>query len=415
MKYPNDDNFNPFSNDNIDYGGDENDYALNDSDSVNDYITPDNGKFVKDDDDSDYDFIHDYIPVTHRETPKKVTSPTQSPYYREPYPQKRTRPSDAQLKKKRRRRSKIKRTVLSVLCVFLACLIGAGGYLSYHINHILDSINYTAYSDENKYISKSELSHSDDVLNILIIGLDDDEGTGESRSDSMMLVSLDSKHKKIKLTSFLRDMWVDIPDYKTAKLNASCSHGGAQLVIDTIETNFKVDIDNYIMVNFDIFVEIVNELGGIDVDVSKAESDAMAKFDCIVEPGENVHLDGEQTLWYARIRKCDSDFQRTSRQREVVTLLFDKLKTKNVKELYDLGLNVLQKVQTGFTKSDLKKMIVDVKNRNSIISYLSYDIEQMSVPADGTWNDATIKGQMVLEVDIDKNTELLKEFIYGDS
>lgn len=415
MKYSNDDNFNPFSNNNIDYDGDENDYVLNDSDSVNDYITPDNGKFVKDDDDSDYDFIHDYIPVTNSETQKKVTSPTQSPYYREPYPQKRTRPSDAQLKKKRRRRSKIKRTVLSVLCVFLACLIGAGGYLSYHINHILDSINYTAYSNENKYISKSELSHSDDVLNILVIGLDDDEGTGEARSDSMMLVSLDSKHKKIKLTSFLRDMWVDIPDYKTAKLNASCSHGGAQLVIDTIETNFKVDIDNYVMVNFNIFVEIVNELGGIDVDVSKAESDAMAKFDCIVEPGENVHLDGEQTLWYARIRKCDSDFQRTSRQREVVTLLFDKLKTKNVKELYDLGLNVLQKVQTGFTKSDLKKMIVDVKNRNSIIKYLSYDIEQMSVPADGTWNDATIKGQMVLEVDIDKNSELLKEFIYGDS
>lgn len=415
MKYSNDDNFNPFSNNNINYDGDENDYVLNDSDSVNDYIMPDNGKFVKDDDDSDYDFIHDYIPVTHSETQKKVTSPTQSPYYREPYPQKRTRPSDAQLKKKRRCRSKIKRTVLSVLCVFLACLIGAGGYLSYHINHILDSINYTAYSNENKYISKSELSHSDDVLNILVIGLDDDEGTGEARSDSMMLVSLDSKHKKIKLTSFLRDMWVDIPDYKTAKLNASCSHGGAQLVIDTIETNFKVDIDNYVMVNFNIFVEIVNELGGIDVDVSKAESDAMAKFDCIVEPGENVHLDGEQTLWYARIRKCDSDFQRTSRQREVVTLLFDKLKTKNVKELYDLGLNVLQKVQTGFTKSDLKKMIVDVKNRNSIIKYLSYDIEQMSVPADGTWNDATIKGQMVLEVDIDKNSELLKEFIYGDS
>ena len=415
MKYSNDDNFNPFSNNNINYDGDENDYVLNDSDSVNDYIMPDNGKFVKDDDDSDYDFIHDYIPVTHSETQKKVTSPTQSPYYREPYPQKRTRPSDAQLKKKRRRRSKIKRTVLSVLCVFLACLIGAGGYLSYHINHILDSINYTAYSNENKYISKSELSHSDDVLNILVIGLDDDEGTGEARSDSMMIVSLDSKHKKIKLTSFLRDMWVDIPDYKTAKLNASCSHGGAQLVIDTIETNFKVDIDNYVMVNFNIFVEIVNELGGIDVDVSKAESDAMAKFDCIVEPGENVHLDGEQTLWYARIRKCDSDFQRTSRQREVVTLLFDKLKTKNVKELYDLGLNVLQKVQTGFTKSDLKKMIVDVKNRNSIIKYLSYDIEQMSVPADGTWNDATIKGQMVLEVDIDKNSELLKDFIYGDS
>ena len=414
MKYQNDDNYNPFSNNNAN-NSDENDYYYNDSDSVNDYTTPGDSRFVKDDDDIDYDFIHDYAPAQSRETPKKVTSPAQSPYYREPYPQKRTRPSDAQMKKKRRRRSKVKKIFLSVLCVFLACVIGAGGYLSYHVNHILDSINYTAYDNVNKYIPQSELYHSDDVLNILIIGLDDDEGTGEARSDSMMLVSLDSKHKKIKLTSFLRDMWVDIPDYTTAKLNAACSHGGAQLVIDTIETNFKVDIDNYVMVNFDIFVEIVNELGGIDVDVSEAEAAAMAKFDCIVEPGENVHLDGEQTLWYARIRKCDSDFQRTSRQREVVTLLFDKLKTKNVKELYELGLNVLQKVQTGFTKSDLKNMIVNVKNRSSIISYLSYDIEQMSIPADGTWDDATIKGQMVLEVDIDKNTELLKEFIYGDS
>lgn len=414
MKYQNDDNYNPFSNNNAN-DSDENDYYYNDSDSVNDYTTPGDGRFVKDDDDIDYDFIRDYAPAQNREVPKKVTSPAQSPYYREPYPQKRTRPSDAQMKKKRRRRSKVKKVFLSVLCVFLACVIGAGGYLSYHVNHILDSINYTAYDNVNKYIPQSELYHSDDVLNILIIGLDDDEGTGEARSDSMMLVSLDSKHKKIKLTSFLRDMWVDIPDYTTAKLNAACSHGGAQLVIDTIETNFKVDIDNYVMIDFDIFVEIVNELGGIDVDVSEAEAAAMAKFDCIVEPGENVHLDGEQTLWYARIRKCDSDFQRTSRQREVVTLLFDKLKTKNVKELYELGLNVLQKVQTGFTKSDLKNIIVNVKNRSSIISYLSYDIEQISIPADGTWNDATIKGQMVLEVDIDKNTQLLKEFIYGDN
>lgn len=413
----NNDNFNPFET-RRPSDGNENDYDTADPDSVNDYDSPDtfSGGY-----DPDYTSVNPFSsygsePESGYTPPadEKVTSPTLSPYYREPYPQrKKTTASDVRSKRRQKRR-RAKKIALSVFCVIVAVIVVSGGYLAYHINNILNNIQYTKYENTNKYISSSELEHSADVMNVLIIGLDDDEGTGQSRSDSMMLVSLDSKNKQIKLTSFLRDMWVEIPDYTTAKLNAACSHGGPELVIDTIEYNFKIDIDNYVVIDFDIFVDIVNELGGIDVDVSEAEADAMAKFNCIVTPGENVHLDGEQTLWYARIRKCDSDFQRTERQREVVSLLFEKLKTKNVSELYKLGLNVLQKVQTGFTKDDVKNIILDVKNRNTILTYLSYDISQMSVPADGTWYDATRKGQMVLEVDLDKNTQILKEFIYGD-
>lgn len=424
MKDTYDDNYNPFETNRsaAENDDDNNDYDIADPDSVNDYDSPDQPSSHYDAQDytsnnpfslsgNDEDNRQTYQPYTQ----EKVTSPTLSPYYREPYPQKKKTTAADIRNKRRSKRRRAKKILLSVFCVFVAVIVAGGGYLAYHINNILNNIQYTKYDNTNKYISSSELEHSDDVLNILLIGLDDDEGTGQSRSDSMMLVSLDNKNKQIKLTSFLRDMWIEIPDYTTAKLNAACSHGGPELVIDTIEYNFKIDIDNYVVINFEIFTEIVNELGGIDVDVSEAEADAMAKFNCIVEPGENVHLDGEQTLWYARIRKCDSDFQRTERQREVVSLLFEKLKTKNVSELYKLGLSVLQKVQTGFTKDDVKNIILDVKNRNNILTYLSYDITQMSIPADGTWYDATRKGQMVLEIDLDKNTELLKEFIYGDS
>lgn len=422
MKDTYDDNYNPFetnrsSEENDD---DNNDYDIADPDSVNDYDTPEQS--VPHFDGQDYTssnpfslFGNDEETQQSRQpdTNGNITSPTLSPYYREPYPQKKKTTAADIRKKRKSKRRRAKKILLSVFCVFVAVVIAGGSYLAYHINSILNSIQYTKYDNTNKYISSSELEHSDDVLNILLIGLDDDEGTGRSRSDSMMLVSLDNKNKQIKLTSFLRDMWIEIPDYTTAKLNAACSHGGPELVIDTIEYNFKIDIDNYVVINFDIFTDIVNELGGIDVDVSEAEADAMAKFNCIVEPGDNVHLDGEQALWYARIRKCDSDFQRTERQREVVSLLFEKLKTKNVSELYKLGLSVLQKVQTGFTKDDVKNIILDTKNRNTVLTYLSYDITQMSIPADGTWYDATRKGQMVLEIDLDKNTELLKEFIYG--
>lgn len=152
----------------------------------------------------------------------------------------------------------------------------------------------------------------------------------------MILVSVDYKHAKIKLTSFLRDSWVEIPSKgKKAKLNAACAYGGPQLLVDTIEYNFHIDIDHYVMVNFEMFTQIIDNLGGVEVEVTEKE----AKFirnttrHKDMESGDSVLLDGAKALVYCRIRKLDSDYMRTLRQRKVITALINKATETDIQTL----------------------------------------------------------------------------------
>ncbi|MGI6773073.1 MAG: LCP family protein [Clostridiales bacterium] len=298
---------------------------------------------------------------------------------------------------------------LKIVAAVLALLIIAGGATGLYLyKSILGEIQYEKEEDHsNKYVKDSELIGSKDVKNILLIGLDSDSTEDVARSDSMILVSIDSKNKAIKLTSFLRDMWVEIPGKKTAKLNAAASSGGPNLVMDTIEYNFKIKIDNYVMIGFDAFQKIIDAVGGIEVDVSKAEAKEMANFGCVVTAGTNVHLNGEQALWFARVRKMDSDFQRTSRQRLVIEKAFAKAKKLGVGKLLELANQIAPLVSTDLDKSELLKL-----GANGVVKYLGYSIMQGSVPAKGTWSDAKISGQAVLKVDFKKNIDYLKEFIY---
>ena len=335
-------------------------------------------------------------------------APNSSPYYTPPKPENQFVP------RKQKKRHIAGKLILCLILIFILFILGIGCYAYMTFDSLLEQVNYVEYDDVNDYISSSSLYSSDSVLNILVIGVDDDNGTGVSRSDSMMLVSLDTENEVIKLTSFLRDMWVYIPGYSYAKLNAACTYGGADLVIDTIEYNFRVDIDGYVLIDFDTFIDIVDALGGITVDVSESEAAAMAEFDCIVEAGENVHLDGEQTLWYARIRKNDSDFARTERQREVATLLLEKLSQKNISEILELARVAVNGVETSLTTDEIKSLLFNTSTMTTFLSYLSYDIEQLQIPQDGTWWNSTISSQAVLEFDSDANIEALYNFLYND-
>ena len=222
---------------------------------------------------------------------------------------------------------------LKIVAAFLALLAVAGGGASIYLyKSILGEIQYEQNEKhENEFVKNSELMSSRHVKNILLIGIDSDSTEDVARSDSMILVSIDSKNKAIKLTSFLRDMWVEIPGKKTAKLNAAASSGGPTLVMDTIEYNFKIDIDNYVMIGFEAFEKIIDSVGGIEVDVSQSEAKEMAKFGCVLTAGKNVHLNGEQALWFSRVRKMDSDFHRTSRQRLIFEKAFAKAKKMGIR------------------------------------------------------------------------------------
>lgn len=315
-------------------------------------------------------------------------------------------PPEKNNKKPKKKRGFFRR--IKALVLVAAIIFGIGTGLIYFT---FSSVNYTETGHrKNVFLDSSSLMQSPMVQNILLIGVDRRNPDDSSRSDTMLLVSVNSATRKIKLTSFMRDSYVYIPEMKTnAKLNAACTWGGAQTVMDTIEYNFNIRIDHYMMVDFTMFEDIIDGLGGVNVAVTEKEAVYMRDIVHLhrVVSGESVHLNGNEALWYCRIRKLDSDFMRTGRQRKVMTALINKCKRTNPVELYKLMGDIVSRVETDMSPLSLTWLAV-----NGLIRYLHYDIEQGSVPADGTWKSKSIDGQSVLSLDLNKNVKYLEEFIY---
>ena len=315
-------------------------------------------------------------------------------------------PPEKNNKKPKKKRGFFRR--IKALVLVAAIIFGIGTGLIYFT---FSSVNYTETGhSKNVFLDSSSLMQSPMVQNILLIGVDRRNPDDSSRSDTMLLVSVNSATRKIKLTSFMRDSYVYIPEMKTnAKLNAACTRGGAQTVMDTIEYNFNIKIDHYMMVDFTMFEDIIDGLGGVNVAVTEKEAVYMRDIVHLhrVVSGESVHLNGNEALWYCRIRKLDSDFMRTGRQRKVMTALINKCKRTNPVELYKLMGDIVSRVETDMSPLSLTWLAV-----NGLIRYLHYDIEQGSVPAEGTWKSKSIDGQSVLSLDLNKNVKYLEEFIY---
>lgn len=264
---------------------------------------------------------------------------------------------------------------------------------------------------ENVYVDSSTLMHDSKVTNILLIGVDGSSSDTSLRSDTMLMMSIDRNNKKIKLTSFLRDTWAVIPSTKAYnKLNAACAYGGAQLVIDTIEYNYNVKIDHYMLIGFDMFQTIIDSVGGIDVEVTEKEAQFMratARATREIQSGESVHMNGAQALVYCRIRKLDSDFMRTHRQRKVITALIKKAETASPLTLKKLADKVLPMVQTDISPMELTKLVFGAPK------YIGYDIKSERVPHENTWSSQTKKGQSVIVTDFDANIQFLKTYLYS--
>lgn len=333
---------------------------------------------------------------------------------RKPAPQNRTpqaprsrtpqKPPVAQRKKKNKIGGKIALALVLILLIGVAAVFGYG-------YSILGSIDYDDSIVENAHISKSELMSSPSVTNILIIGSDarDYDGTTGQRSDSMILFSIDKLHKEIKLSSFLRDSYVYIPeaDYRD-KLNASFSYGGAQLTMDTLEYNFEVDIDHYVIIDFDVFKQFINLLGGVPVEVTEYEAEYMVedlKY-IYIKPGVN-NMNGNAALMYCRMRYLDNDFERTARQRKVIKAVIGKVAKTSPVVLVDIVKQIVSNITTDIPRNELLSLGV-----GAALSFLRYDIHQQQIPADGTWWDESVDGSDVIRLDVETNTAILKQFVF---
>ncbi len=270
----------------------------------------------------------------------------------------------------------------------------------------------------------SSLAHRSDVKNILFIGADNANG-GTSRSDSMMIISVNKKAGKVIITSVLRDTHIDIPGECEAKINSAYSWGGANLLIQTIEQNFGIKIDGYAVVDFNMFTDLVDGLGGIDVKVTEKEADYInnrhnykneTKPDYF-ESGESVHLNGYQALWYTRIRKLDSDFMRTYRQRKVITAIADNIKTElltgNIFGVLSTAKEVAPNVETSLSTTEFTSLVTGVA-WCFIRAGLNLDklLISQQLPFDDTWHYESKWDGSSIVLNLTDNRELLYNSIY---
>lgn len=319
--------------------------------------------------------------------------------------------SEKPKKKTRPKLPKGKKVLLSLVSILLAVVIIVAAMLE----GALARINYDDKVD-NQYVSSSQLEDSALVKNILLLGVDarsqDDDET--SRADSMMLISVDLKHRCIKMISFLRDTWVYIPAHDgEQRLNAACTYGGYSGVVDTIEYNFGIDIDGYAVADFEMFKVLVDSIGGVEVDVTEAEAKEVTGHpkrygNVTLESGRHT-LNGEQALAYCRIRKIDTDFMRTKRQRTVMQSIISGMKSSNLFTLYGMAYKSAPYIETDLSKGQLKSLAL------SAAACLSGSMVETRVPFEGTWEYANKSGASVIAVNTEKNKQALIDYIYNKS
>lgn len=328
------------------------------------------------------------------------STPVQSEYTQ------RKRPDSPKKNKNKKKKPKI-------LQIFIAVVLALAVGITALAMPILNKINYDD-KKANEYISKSELVSDSSVTNILLLGVDAraDEESETSRSDSMMLVSLDSKHNCIKLVSFLRDTWVYIPCAdKNQRLNAACSLGGYQGVADTIEYNFGIKIDGYVVTDFEMFKVMVDSIGGVEVDVTEKEAKEVTnhqkRYDHVTLEAGRQTLTGEQALAYCRIRKIDTDWKRTERQRTVMQEILNGILHSGPITDYKMAKDVAPYIETNLSKMQI------VKAGMRGISCISGGFNQTHLPFDDTWEYAKKSGASVISIDKDANKDKLIDYIYN--
>ena len=264
------------------------------------------------------------------------------------------------------------------------------------------------------------------VSNVLLIGTDSRDLSQErGRSDSMILASINKKTRELTLTSFLRDSYVYIDDeYGYGKLNAAYSYGGAGLLMDTIESNYGVRIDDYILISFAACANVIDAVGGVKLDLSDEEADAVNEIlisevnelmgddrnDDLLDGGGEQKLDGKQALSYSRIRYVgNADFERASRQRTVMTQVLKKAAVNPV-AMARIFVTALPELSTNLSVGKSYGYTL-----RAPFLLIGYQLKTQQIPADDTFYGDDVDGESVLRVDCDANRQVLKDTVYRKS
>ena len=341
------------------------------------------------------------------------------------------------------RRPVWRQVVLVILCVLLALVLAVIIFATTYIHHLLSLVaggdnsvlNETLSSEQLASLASdpdhdpnntlptihpsdvpehtinsepSETLQAEEIINIMLIGEDRRPGQGRQRSDSMILCSFNTKSNTITIISFLRDTYIPkIPGYWADKMNAAYAYGGINCLDETLATYFGIHVDANIAVQFKGFANIIDMLGGVDIELTKKEVEYLnTNSDWNLQVGMN-HLDGPLALAYSRIRKIDMDAMRAQRQRKVLTALINSYKSKPVGEMLTLASEILQK---GYVQTDMSP--------NEVLNYISKlfpmlataTINNQQIPADGTYSSVNVGNVTSTKVcDFEVNRKILQK------
>jgi len=260
----------------------------------------------------------------------------------------------------------------------------------------------------------------EDVINVLLLGEENIYGSKRGRTDAIIVVSIDLNGGPLKMVSFQRDLYVQIPGYPDDRLNAAYAYGGAKLIMETIEKNFGIDIDSYVKVDFDGFENIIDQLGGLRISLTAVESEYLNTTKYISKPEERntvagyQNMTGAQVLGYCRVRYkptaegLKDDRGRNYRHRVVLQALFDKYKEKSFAELATIMRQCFDYVSVA---SNLEDIAVDCLQ--AVVENKMFEIETMQMPKSGLYSDTTIAGKDVI-VAYPENVTKLQEFLYRE-
>ena len=355
--------------------------------------------------------------------------------------------------KEKKSMSKKKKSLVIILCILLAFFLFVGGFAVWYVNDKLNRIDYeteqttinptqefvddetidfaemddatgSTYKDilKNWATNGGEKMSHKNILNILLIGSDassTDEGrasiTDKGNTDVMMLVSIDKVNKKIKLVSFMRDSYTYMDQFDSyGKLNAACANGGAPYLVETIENDYKIEIDGYALVDFDSFRDVIDVLGGVQIEVPKYVANFLTNNIDGTFPSGNVVLNGDQALRFVRVRATDKDgdVSRVARQRQVVNALIEKAKSASLSEINEVFDVILANVRTNIPKKD----ILSYATKAVTEGWAKYEISELTMPTpDARYGYNSKATAWIWVVDYPLVAQKLQLELYGDT
>ena len=323
---------------------------------------------------------------------------------------------------------KLPKWIKIVLGIFLAIILAIAAlstYGYYTVNNIVNKAEKIELKeDELGVVDEEELKQYDDyteIVNIALFGIDSTDSTS-GRSDSIIVATLDSIHNKLKLTSFMRDSYVNISSYGYDKLNHAYAYGGANLAINTLNTNFGLNITDFVAVDFASLPKIIDNLGGITIDITEEELNYINGYinninsvsgtnsPIITTPGAH-HVNGAQALAYSRIRYTSGgDFKRTERQRTVLTALFNKALNVPATQYLDVISTLAQYATTNLNTNEILKLATKIGS----MGLNGVTVEQQRFPIDGYCEGTMINGIYYLTFDATATRTQVMNYIFND-